>query len=1056
MRKIAIIFFSLFGSFPLLAQVSVVGKIIDAKDGSPIQGATIMVAGEKTVTTSSPEGTFELKLKPGDSLEISHVGHTSQIVNYSAGDMLEVKMIQDTKGLTEVVVTALGIKKEKKALGYTVSTVGKKDLELRPESDIARVLNGKVPGLTVINTSGLSGSGTNIIVRAVGTITGNSQPLFVVDGVPFNGATNNNSAFIYGNQNSSRFLDLDPNNIENISVLKGLSATTIYGEFGRNGVILITTKNGSVNKSAKKTEMTLSQSFFVNEVSNLPEYNTKYGGGFDLSNGVTFYSNWGGPFSNPPIIVKHPYDRVSLNGAFPEFIGAPYEYKQYKNNVKNFFRKGIIANTSFNINGGNGTNGFNANFSYLKDNGFTIGNEMEKKTFGFGGSSKLSNNFTINGSFNYVETKVSSPPTSTSFGSGGTNVSVFGDVMYTPASVDLMGLPYQNPLDNSQVYYRSSNDLQNPRWTLYNSFTENNVTRAFGNLNLCYNFNKQLNLTYRIGFDNYTESQLYAQNKGGYKMPDGIMRSSIGKNSIWDQNLILNYNSHINDNWNLGIDAGLNIRNDIYAQTGILSTRQLVYGLMNHTNFIDHSANSEDGTALDRQSELETIGAYIQGQLGFKNYLYLNLGGRNGWTSALEKNNRSVFYPSASISFIASEGIEALKEIKQINYLKVRAGMASSAEFPDVYSTRSVLGISTRVFVDGTGNSINVNSIGDRLPNKALKSSLVNEFETGIEGRFFNSRITFDFTYYHRESKDQILDRDLDPSTGYSVQAINAGKVSNKGIELALGCTVIKSKKVRWQLDGLLSRNRSMVSDIPDDLAEIRTAGFTTLGNFAINGQPLGVIKGTGFLRADNGKILVGTNGIYLTDPNPRILGDPNPDYKLTGISSLTYKDFNLRLQVDYTQGGDMYSATSSVLLGRGVTRDTEFDRYLPIILPGVIDQAGNIANDRQISSTAAYFNNSVAGAAASESGMYDATVVRLREIAIVYNMPTNMLKNLPFGSVSLSISATNLWYYAPNFPKYIHFDPESTGFGVGNGRGLEFFSGPSSRRIGASLKITF
>jgi TonB-linked SusC/RagA family outer membrane protein len=962
-------------------------------------------------------------------------------------------LVVETKAMSEVVVTALGIKREKKALGYGVSTVSKKDLELRPEGDIARVLSGKAAGVTITNSSGLSGSGTNITVRAISTITGSSTPLFVVDGVPFNGETNSNSSFVYGNQTSSRFLDLDPNNIESVSILKGLSATTLYGENGRNGVILITTKNGGGVKPAQKTEITVSQSYFANNVANLPEYNKKYGGGFDLSNGVTFYSNWGGAFSNPPVQVRHPYDRPSLNVAFPQYVGALYDYKQY-NSVSNFFRKGNVSNTSVNVGGSNGTTSFSANFSYLNDVGFTIGNEMRKSTFGAGGTTKLSNKFTLSGTFNYVMTGVKAPPTSTSFGSGSTQTSVFGDVLYTPTSVDLMGLPYENPLDHSQVYYRTANDIQNPRWTLYNSFTEDNVNRSFGNLQLKYDVMKSLNLGYRVGFDNYTESQLYAQNKGGDINPDGIMRTSTGINTIFDQNFYGAYNKDLNDKWKLNLDGGLNIRNDIYKQDGITSTQQLVYGLLTHTNFVNHLATSEGGSALGYKQETQTVGLYLQSGFSYSDYLYFTVGGRQGWTSTLEKDNRGIFYPSVSASFIPTSAINALKDNKYINYLKVRAGYATSAEFPGPYNTRPTLDINTKVFVNGGNTSINTNAISNTLPNPNLKPSLIKEFEFGLEGKVLNNRGNFDLSVYNRQANDQLLNRDLDPSTGFTSQRINAGNVTNKGIELSIGYTVIKNKNWKWQLDGLYSRNRSKVSDIPEDLKEIRTSGFTSLGTFAINGQPLGVIKGTAYVRDAKGNRVVGSNGNYILENKVSILGDPNPDYRMTGISTLSYKQFSFRVQADFTHGGDMYSATSSVLVGRGVTRDTEFDRALGYILPGVKEDG--TPNDIQISATQAYFSNSVAGSAADEPGIFDATCFRLREASLSYSMPQEALKKLPFGSVSFTISGTNLWYYAPNFPKYVHFDPETSGLGVSNGRGLEFITGPSSRRIGASIRVTF
>ncbi len=445
----------LFSSTLFAQQQEVTGKVTDA-NGVPINGASVRVKNSKTGTSAGADGSFKINVAPNSTLIISGIGfETKEVAIGNNKDVSVSLQLSSSQSLNEVVITALGIKREKKALGYSVSVVTKKDLELRPEGDIGRVLTGKAAGVNIVNTSGISGSGTNITIRAVSTITGSSTPLFIVDGVPFDGGTNANTGFTYGNQTSSRFLDLDPNNIENVSILKGLSATTIYGELGRNGVILITTKNGGGIKASKKTEISVSQSYFVNTVANLPEYNTKYGGGFDLSNGVTFFSNWGGAFSDPPVLVNHPYNRAALNAAFPEFIGATYEYRQYKNNVKDFFRQGTVSNTSVNIGGSGANASYNGNFSYLDDIGFLPGNNLKKMTFGFGGTAKLANNFTLTGAANYVTTKVKSPPTSTSFGSSASNASAFGDVLYTPTSVDLQGLPWENPLDHSHVYYRS-------------------------------------------------------------------------------------------------------------------------------------------------------------------------------------------------------------------------------------------------------------------------------------------------------------------------------------------------------------------------------------------------------------------------------------------------------------------------------------------------------------------------------------------------------------------------------------------------------------------------
>lgn len=1044
----------------------VTGRVTDAA-GAPLPGISVLVKGTKTGTTTDASGNFTIQVKEGATLIISGASYASQEIKATPGTAMKVSLSEKKQELTEVVVTALGIRREKKALGYAVTTVDKKALELRPDGDVVRLLNGKAPGVDIGATSGISGSGTNIIIRGVNTISGSSQPLFIVDGVPFDASTNAQASFVYGNTTTSRFLDLDPNNIENISVLKGLSATTLYGELGRNGVVVVTTKNGANRKINKKAEVTVSQSYFQNTVSNLPDYQYSYGGGFDQSLGLAFFSNWGAKFTDPAALVTHPYDRAALRGALPEYVGAKYEYKPYYNSVKNFFRTGQIKTTSVNVAASGQNVNFNANYSYMDDQGFTPGNNVYKNTFGMGGTAKLANNFTINGTFNYVNTNFKSPPTSTSFGSNPSTSSVFGNLIYTPIAVNLMGspadgnnyLPWENPVDHSSIYYRSGNDIQNPRWTVANAFTGQNVNRIFGNLGARYEVMKGLGLTYRVGYDMYSDYNFLSQNKGGtvggedYTL--GVHRTVNGYNTIWDHTFAADYLKDLTSDWNLNVNAGINSQERIYSQNGQRSTQQLVYGLFDHDNFITHQNTSEGGGGLDFKSKSQSIGVFAQGTFGFREYLYMTVGGRNSWTSNLEKANRSIFYPSASVAFVPTTAFESLQNSKWVNYLKLRAGYATSANFGSPYNTRNVLNISTNVFVDRVGTVINSNTISDRLANPNLQPELLKEFEVGLEGKFINNRLNLDITYYNRVSKDQILDRDLDPSTGFSVTSINAGSVRNSGIELALGYTVIRNKDWNWQLDGNFTRNRNLVFDLPTDIKQIGIAGFSNEGLFVIEGQPLGVIQGTSTQKdPKTGQRIVNSNGDYISSNGIGIIGDPNPDYKMTGISTLSWKQFSFRFQVDFTKGGDMLAYTPGTLIGRGLTKDTEFDRYLPLILPGVKEDG--TPNDIQISASQAYFNDYSGFFGMADLITYDATVIRLREASLSYNLPASLLAKTPFGSASFTISGQNLWYNAPYFPKHVNFDPEVNSLGVSNGRGYETLAGPTSRRIGASIRITF
>lgn len=1062
MRKFLMMFMMLIlsGVFASAQTQVVTGKVTD-ENGNPIARASVQEKNSKRGTITNSSGDFSFSTTRGTVLVISSTGYNKTEAVVGSESALNFSLKTSNQSLTEVVVTAGGIRREKKALGYAVTTVGSKDLELKPENDVARILNGKVPGVDILNSSGLSGSGTNIIIRGISTIAGgNITPLFIVDGVPFDASTNPSGNFTYGNQSSSRFSDLDPNNIESISVLKGLSAAVLYGDLARNGVVVITTKNGASNRTTKKTEISISQSLFANKVANLPDYQSSYGGGFELAPSLAF-SNWGARFKNPPDSFSHPYNKSSLFVAFPEYKGAKYAYQPY-NSVEHFFRTGLISNTALNVAGGSGSLRFNGGYSHSYDQGFTPGNQVSKDNLGLGGNVKLSNNFTLSGSVNYATTDYVSPTTSPSFGSSSTNPSIFGDLIYTPRSIDLMGLPYQNPLDGSSVYYRSNNGIQNPRWTAENSLNRSKVYRTYGNAQLKYDIIKNLSALYRVGVDTYNEDNQLTVNKGGraggnLDYENGMYRVIASTNKIVDHNFIINYLHDFNQDWNITVDAGGNLRDDSYKQDGQKSTNQLVFGLFNHSNFVNHEAKTESGEVSNYTSHSKRFGVFASTTLGYRNFVYLNLGARESWVSTLEKANRKIFYPSASVSYLPTASINALKNNKYINYMKLRVGYATSARFPDPYLTRSSLNIATNVFVDRTGGVTNQNKISNFLPNPNLKPELLKELEGGIEGKFFSNRITLDFTLYNRKASNQILNRDLDPSTGYTITSINAGNVTNKGIELGLGVIPVRTKNFTWQLDGNFTKNDSKVSNLPDDVKQIVTAGYTNLGNFALNGQPLGLLKGTVGSRyskdggVTQGDLLVGSDGYYITASEIGVLGNPYPDYKVSGISTMSFKGLILRAQLDFSKGGNMVALTPASLLARGLAKETDFDRTQPIILPGV-DSKGE-PNKVQVSPTSAYFNTYFG---ANEFRTWDATVVRLREVSLAYSLPTKLLSKTPFGNISLVLSGQNLWYKAPNFPKSVHFDPETSSTGVGNGRGLEFLTGPSSKRYGASLRITF
>jgi len=452
------------------AQEKVITGMVTDQEGLALPGVNILVDGTTTGTQTDFDGNYSIEASTGQTLLFTYIGQRTERRTVGADNTINVQMQEDAQALEEVVVTALGIKREKQALGYAVSEVSAEELESRPEGDIGRVLTGKASGVQITNQSGLSGSGTNVIIRGLSTFSSSNQALFIVDGVPFSTDTNSQGRqgdrndFVNGNNGSSRFLDLDPNSIESVNVLKGLAAATLYGSQGRNGVVLITTKAGAAGETGpKKTEITINSSLFFNEIASLPDYQRQYGNGFDQSFGW-FFSTWGPSFRRGGAAgwgvqaaiddqgtLPHPYSTstAAIQAAFPEFQGARYPWKFY-NSVEKFFRQGVVTNTSINVAGtsDDGKIGYNINYGHLNDQGFTPNNKVIRNNLSVGGRAQLSNKFTAAGTLNFARTKFVSPPVALSQGNGATasGSSVFGDLWFTPTSVDVQGLPYQNPI----------------------------------------------------------------------------------------------------------------------------------------------------------------------------------------------------------------------------------------------------------------------------------------------------------------------------------------------------------------------------------------------------------------------------------------------------------------------------------------------------------------------------------------------------------------------------------------------------------------------------------
>ena len=1053
------------------AQEKTISGTVSDNSGLPLPGVNIIVKGTSNGTQSDFDGNYTVNANVGQALVFSYVGFNSvERAVTAATSNISLQLTEDAESLEEVVVTALGIKKEKKALGYAVSSIKEEAIKDNPETDLTRVLQGKTAGIEITTQNGISGSANKVIIRGMNSFSGNNNALYVIDGVPYSNDTNASGDFVDGNSGSSRSFDIDPNNIENIDILKGLAATTLYGTDGRNGVILITTKTGSTKNISAKQEVNISTSYFFNEVASLPDYQDKYGGGFDQAFGW-FYSNWGPGFYEEGLggwgsdaafdengTLAHPYSTSAFLGAnYPDYQalyeGARYDWKP-RNSVEQFFKTGGVSSISANFKGRSEDNKFNYGmaFGQVEDEGFTPGNKVTRTNLTVSGGAKLTNKLNVRGSMTYTKTNFKTPPVAASFGSStfGSGSSIFGDLYYTPRSIDFYELPYEAP-DGSSIYYRDDNAIQHPLWTIQNAKFSQNVNRLNGFASLDYNFNDNINLRYQGSIDTYSENNVNKQNRGGRTgdlvTDSGFYSTWNNTNLISDHNLVLSGNNYsfLNDNLGFNFMAGATSRNRKFDRIGIDSFGQQVFDFFNHEGFTDYGY-------IEYHEERNIVGLYGQLSFDVNNWVFLNLSGRQDWVSNTSKNN-TLFYPSASMSFIPTSAFKGMKSDKGINYMKLRVGYGTSANFSSGYPTATGLSLNTQGWLDETENTTN-----SFVGNPNIKPELFAEVEYGVEMKLF-SRVNLDLTYFTRITEDLIIDNNPIPlSTGAGFTSTNVGEIKSWGIEAELGLDVLKrSEGFNWNVNVNFFANESEVTDIGDNDILIY-AGFTNLGNGARVGYPLGAMFGSRIARDEDGNLLVDGVGNYLADQVDEdgvlpFIGDPNPDFVMNYTNTFEYKGLSLGFAINHTSGGDIYSTTTATLMGRGLTTDTE-NRLSTYILPGVNINTG-LPNDIQINNSNFYFDNGFASPA-DELSVYDGSVVRLREVNVAYSLPSKLLNKTPFGKVTIKASAFNMWYNAYNTPDGVNFDPNTTGLGAGNGQGFEFLTGPSSKRYGMSVNLSF
>lgn len=680
-------------------------RVVTDKNDLPLSGVSIQIEGTNKGVLTDFDGNYNIIASRGETLIFTYLGKKETKITIGEETLISVILEDSNESLDEVVVTALGVKKEKRALGYAVSTVKKGLIEDRTEGDLARVLSGKVAGLTITNSTGFSGSGTNVVIRGLTSFSGSNQALFVVDGVPFNNDIQiPDGGFFNNNQSTNRAFDIDPNDIAKVEVLKGLAAATLYGAEGVNGVILITTKPGSGAISKRKPTLTVTQSTFMNTIATRPDFQNKFGQGTAGVFSSNSLSSWGPSFQkdgplgwglDPNIdengTYPHPYststDADVIDG-FPELQNARLVYKSH-NSFDTFFKPGVVTNTNLNFNGSSkdGNTVFNGSFGFLDDESFVPGNSTKRTNISVGGRTKILDKLTAAVSMKYSITDHKTPRNAFDFSGASDRGGLYPSLLITPRSVDLFGLPYENPVDNSSVYFRRTNGFNNPRWLAENIRFNQKTDRTFWNISLDYELNKNLKLQWRTGYDSYTSENFNTINRGGGIAEDtGLLSVRNSKSTNWNHLITLTGDYSLFDKTKLSFIFGGNAQSAQINTTRFELEDQTIFDLFIIGNFED--VDGDDELSL-RESQRNQVGVFGQTTFDYDNIVYLNLSARSDWVSNLQKGFNNAIYPSASLSFLPTETFDWLKSNqKGLNYLKLRAGYGTSTRFPSGYPVR--------------------------------------------------------------------------------------------------------------------------------------------------------------------------------------------------------------------------------------------------------------------------------------------------------------------------------------------------------------------------------
>lgn len=1075
MRKLLLLSFMLMMAWlTSQAQRTVTGKVTDDK-GSPIPGASVVIKNTRTGTVTRDDGSFSLTVpESARTLVVSAIGMASQEVAVGNAALTVALKTGNDQNMQEVVVTAMGIKRSEKALGYAVSKVDPATMLQKSEPNILNALAGKVPGVDIRAGQGAPGAATRIQIRGVSSFGGSNEPLIVVDGVPYsNPILNTTNPFSGGGTYGSGLNNLDPNDIESINILKGAAAASLYGSRGVNGVVLITTKSGSPKKGAKSLNVTYRGGYSIEKIADIPEFQNLYGAGANFraqsSNG-----SWGAKFGRGVI-----YDAAgnvigtsasgidsipattwaTMYASYPElFPNGRLAYKAVPNNVASLFNTGHLMEHSVGFNGGQGNSLFNLTLSRVDQTGYITNSSYVKNNFSVGGQTSVGN-LTIGANMSYARSK----QIGGFIGQAQSFLSQWGRTYTMARNWDITGWPSENRA-GAQIGFNDG-QYTNPVWGAYHNVITSIDDRMVANFRATYKFSQKIKVEFNGGVNNYNlfrDQIIDKSSLGGADNALGNITEVVYRNQEINARLVGTYSSRLFKDITLDLNLGIDANERNTRNQNVYGVDFVIPGLFNLSNTRRQSFNG------DTRSKRRLVGAFADASFGYKGYAFLNLTARTDQTSTLPYDNSRYFYPGITGSLIWSEAFN-LKS-NWLDYGKIRAGYARVGNDAAPHNGEPIFGLNAAGFL---GQPLATR--GGSSYDPELTPEFTTELELGTDLRMFKDRIGLEVTWYDKRSTDLIVDISLPQSTGYNAFYTNLGEIRNTGWEVALDVKPVATRNFEWNVRGIFTRNINTVEELVQGLTRAQLGGF----NWVEAGFPYGYLRGSFSARSDDGQLLIHQiSGMPLVDPNPGMVGDPNADFKLGLNNSVSFKGFQLQVLVDMTKGGDFYSETISSMLGRGVTKDTEdrekhrvitgiygnstpvtgsdgLNHYTPLLVNGK-----TVPNQTRVTTNDLFFTQgtgaSFATNGAFEYAVFDGTVYRLREIVLAYSLPARVMKNIKLTNITLSLSGRNLWFLAPNIPKYTNFDPDINSV-VGSGtQGVETGGAPSTKRYGFNVNVTF